>query len=105
MNEHIELDDNLKRMMQAEIENSYQVIPEHTKASLDNFVKHGLKPGGFLTRVLCNDLFGAYAQADAYNIKNMYAIIKYVYNKMPGVCWGSRDAMERWSEHVRSKQT
>ena len=43
-------------------------IPEHTKGALDRYVDHGLEPGGFLTAVLTNDLFGAVARADSENI-------------------------------------
>ena len=36
----------------------YQVT-EQSKESLYNYFVHGLEPGGFMTAVLCNDLYGA----------------------------------------------
>ena len=44
------------------------MIPAHTKAALDRYVNDRLLPGGFLTAVLSNDLFGAVGSADSENL-------------------------------------
>ena len=74
-------------------------IPAHTKASLDRYVNDRIMPGGFLTAVLSNDLFGAVAHADRANLEALTEIVKYVYNELPSGCWGSKDIMWRWVEN------
>ena len=74
-------------------------IPAHTKAALDRYVNDRIMPGGFLTAVLSNDLFGAVAHADRSNLEALTEIVKYVYNELPSGCWGSKDIMWRWVEN------
>lgn len=66
------------------------MISEHIKDALDRYVNHGIIPGGFLTRVLSNDLFGAIAQADSENKKALADICAYIYNELPSGAWGSK---------------
>ena len=67
------------------------MIPDYTKEALDRYVSHGIMPGGFLVKVLSNDLFGAVGQADSENLAALPEIVKYIYNRMPSSSWGSRD--------------
>ncbi len=67
------------------------MIPTHTQAALDRYVKHKIIPGGFLMAVLSNDLFGAVAQADSENLAALPEIVKYIYNNCPSNAWGSKD--------------
>ena len=71
-------------------------IPELTLGGLDRYVNNKIAPGGFLTAVLCNDLFGAFAKADNWNQAAMFDICRYIYNDLPSVCWGSKEKMEAW---------
>jgi len=75
------------------------MIPAHTLAALDRYVKHHILPGGFLTAVLSNDLFGAIARADRENKLALSEICQYIYNELPGDCWGSKDIMWKWVEN------
>ena len=75
------------------------MIPAHTLAALDRYVKHRVLPGGFLTAVLSNDLFGAIARADKENKLALSEICQYIYNELPGDCWGSKDIMWKWVEN------
>lgn len=90
------IDREFQELMRQDIDNKSQVIPDLTRESLELYVSHGIMPGGFLRALLCNDLFEAYARADAFNIANMYAIVKYVFNKMPRGSWGSADNVRDW---------
>lgn len=74
-------------------------IPEHTLAALNRYVEHRLMPGGFLTRVLCNDLFGAVAHADSENRAALADICQYIYNRIPGDAWGSQETVWKWLEN------
>ena len=74
------------------------MIPEHTQAALDRYVNHRIAPGGFLTKVLCNDLFGAVGQADSANRAALPEIVVYIYNELPANCWGSQEIVWRWLE-------
>jgi len=75
------------------------MITQHTQAALDRYVNHRILPGGFLTAVLSNDLFGAVGRADKENLAALGDIVKYVYNELPSGCWGSKDIMWRWVEN------
>ena len=72
------------------------MIPEHLKAALDRYVNHKIRPGSFLEAVLSNDLFDAIGRADNVSRACLFDICKYVYNELPGDCWGSREIVERW---------
>lgn len=98
------IDKELEAHRQAHEDKIKQVVPEHTKEALERYVHDGISPGGFLLSVLRNDLMGAYGRADNLNIKNMFAIVKYVYNDIPRSAHGSEEAIENWIEYVRKKK-
>jgi hypothetical protein len=74
------------------------MIPQHTLAALDRYINHRILPGGFLIKVLSNDLFGAVGQADRENLAALGDIVKYIYNELPGNAWGSSDLVYKWVE-------
>ena len=76
------------------------MIPAHTKAALDRYVNHKILPGGFLMKVLSNDLFGAVAQADSENAAALPEIVKYIYNQLPANAWGSQDLVYKFVENA-----
>lgn len=71
-------------------------MKDSTRETIVNYVNFGLPPGGFITAVLSNDLFGAIGRADAENLRDLHEICLFVYNKIPSECWGSRQSVERW---------
>ena len=75
-------------------------VPPHTQGALRRYVEEGYMPGGFLTAVLCNDLFGAVARADDENIQSLKDITTFVYNRMPSDSWGSAEKMRAYTEKV-----
>lgn len=74
----------------------YEHIPEHTKQSLAIYVVDRIAPGGFLTAVLENDLFLAVSRADSQNIECLPDIVKFIYNRCPMGCHGSKEAVDYW---------
>jgi len=72
------------------------MIPQTTLRALDLYVNEGITPGGFLYAVLTNDLFGAIGKADSANGAAIRDICLYIYNELPGDCWGSRDIVNKW---------
>jgi len=72
------------------------MISNHTKESLERYVNHRIQPGGFLTAVLSNDLFGAVGSADSFSRVALADICQYIYNEVPGNAWGSRDAVRNY---------
>ncbi len=74
------------------------MIPAHTKAALDRYVNHKILPGGFLMKVLSNDLFGAVGQADSENAAALPDIVRYIYNQLPANAWGSQELVYKFVE-------
>lgn len=70
--------------------------PEEIVESLKRYVEDRVKPGGFLTAVLCNDLFGAAERADKVNGTLLHNICMYIYWEIPDNCWGSKEKVEKW---------
>ncbi len=84
------------------------MIPAHTKAALDRYVNHKILPGGFLMKVLSNDLFGAVGQADSENAAALPDIVRYIYNQLPANAWGSQELVYKFVEEAfynRVKET
>lgn len=79
----------------------YNAIPETTRETIDNWVKFALPPGSFVEAVLCNDLQEAFACADDENIAALHSIVAYVYNRIPGTCWGNADRFRNWPARLR----
>lgn len=69
---------------------------QYIKESLERYVNFKIKPGGFLTAVLENDLKEAFARADHINRYRMFEIVSYCYNEIPANCWGSKKAVNDW---------
>lgn len=72
------------------------MMPTHIKESLDLYVSKRYQPGGFLTAVLENNLEKAIANADSESLESLKAICLFVYNKMPGNCYGSPARVAAW---------
>jgi hypothetical protein len=75
---------------------NYNDCPPHAKEAMINYLEHKWEPGGYLSAVLENDLFGAYAHADLKSLKEMDALILWVYNFAPASCWGKKGSIAGW---------
>lgn len=87
---------------------------DSTKSDIDRYVAVGCPPGDFLHAVLSNDLKESFARADEYNRDNLFSIVRYLYNEVPGLAWGSPEKVKLWlmhsgrkglSEHYMQKET
>lgn len=72
-------------------------IPHHMYEPMINYVLYGVNPGSFLTAVLSNDLKQAVSRADTINRYCLPDYIKFLYNHVPALCWGSPEAVENWT--------
>jgi len=71
-------------------------IPDRMMGGIRRYVDHGIKPGSFLTAVICNDFVRACGTADDENLRNLPAYADYFYNEVPGNVWGSKEKMDAW---------
>lgn len=73
--------------------------------SLENYLMHGLEPGGFLTAVLANDLFRAVDRADYWNKTNIHNIVIEIQRVMPILSYGSYDTVNKWVVNANDRRT
>ena len=66
------------------------------KEGIDRYVNHRIPTGAFLEAVLSNDLKGAFGRADEDNRRDLFEIVSYCYNEIPGDCWGSPERVSAW---------
>lgn len=71
--------------------------PEHNREGMERYIEHGIEPGDFLLAVLSNDLIGAFGKADHINMVNVQNIARWLFNNAPPSCFGSPEAVARWS--------
>lgn len=71
-------------------------IPAHLRPGLARYLLDGVLPGGFLCRVLSNDLFGAAISADAKSFAALGDIAKFLEVYMPSAPFGSTAALHQW---------
>ena len=83
------------------------VIPDHTKEALDSYFLKGYEPGGFLTSVLTNNLYGAVTSADIANRHAIYEIVKWLTTDpiVPIHSWGTKDHVSNWLDDVGGIRT
>ena len=74
----------------------YRDAPVHILDSINAYVEHGQRPGGFLAAVLQNNLTGALRSADDASRRGLDDIILYIWNEVPATCWGSTAKVEAW---------
>jgi len=81
---------------------SYDRISQYVKNALDEWGKTGHPVGGFLSAVLSNNLSEAVGRADLENLWAIPAIVAYLYNEVPGACWGSPAKVKAWPKLVKN---
>lgn len=74
------------------------IIPEHMYYDLKMYIERRVAVGGFLSKVLENDLVGAMGRADNENMANLPAYANFLYNHAPDTCWGSPEKVKAWLE-------
>jgi len=71
-------------------------IPEHVRGGLLRYASEHVQTGDFLRAVISNDLREAVARADDENMRNIPAIVNWLYWEAPSECWGSPEKYQEW---------
>jgi hypothetical protein len=71
-------------------------IPAYMRPGLLRYIEHGIEPGDFLTAILSNDLFGAFAAVERDGHRRVRDYLQFLYNDAPAGCWGSAERFEAW---------
>lgn len=71
-------------------------LPEHMQEGALSYVMEGIKPGGFLTAVLENNLVRSYERADWVNTASMGEWAQWLYNSCPMPAWGGEHEVKDW---------
>ena len=104
-NSEVKVNWDFDRMKFVEIEDGedmkseYDNIPDAILLAINNHVLRGQHCGHFVTAVLSNDLIEAVNRADDECQKCLRSIVRYLYNRCPGGCWGSKKKMEEWRKN------
>jgi len=64
--------------------------------SFDRYVLVGCPTGDFLRACLEDSLSRACERADMMNQGRILTIVRYIYNRIPRVSWGSKEAVDAW---------
>lgn len=73
----------------------YSTLPEHMRDGARRYIENGVKPGAFLTAVLCNDLWTASLQAGD-DVTSFRPLALFLSNEAPADCWGSITKVAAW---------
>ena len=79
----------------------YGEAPVHILDSINAYVEHRRRPGGFLTAVLEDSLTGALRAADDASRRGLDDIMLYLWNEVPADCWGSPEKVAAWLTPIR----
>jgi hypothetical protein len=74
----------------------YSVLPEHMHDGMRLYIEDGIRPGGFLYLILCNDFVHALGHADPINTARIVDFAKFLWQDAPLPCWGSREKVAVW---------
>jgi len=80
-------------------------IPDEAGETIKLYVEHGIKPGSFLTAIICNDLQAAFAQADQTNAELIPAYVMYFHWEVPARITGSPRRMNNWIQRNEQLDT
>lgn len=73
--------------------------------SIENYLMHGVPPGGFLGAVLVGDLFLAASRADHWNKPRLAEIALAIYHSMPPYSFGRAEIVRSWLDDVNGVRT
>ena len=61
----------------------YSEIPPHMQDAIRRYVCDGREVGNFLRAVICNDLIGAFGNADSVNLPLIGLYVSWFYDRCP----------------------
>jgi hypothetical protein len=65
---------------------------------INNYIKYGCVPGGFLSAIISDSLSGAVLHADDNNLRSLVVYAVWFYNFAPRECYGSKKKMRAWEK-------
>lgn len=71
-------------------------IPPRLLEALRRYGTDHVPVGSFLTACLENRFVQAICEADPESLAGIRGVALFLYNAMPGGCWGSKDAVKNW---------
>lgn len=71
-------------------------IPQELIEGLILYRDEIIKPGGYLTAILENNLFDAVGKGDTVNLLVLKELCVYIYHELPGDIWGSKEIVEKY---------
>jgi hypothetical protein len=86
-------------------EYSRDMVPSHAQESIENYLMHGWKPGGFMSAMFAGDLFTAAGSGDQANGPAMQGIARWIMHSAPNGSWGSYEVIENWVKDVGNIRT
>ena len=72
--------------------------PPFVKDSLERYWEQRVPTGGFLRAVLENKLFEAFGRADLDDQRDMFHIVKWIWNNLPTNIYGSPENVKKHLE-------
>tara|TARA_R110002072_G_scaffold104813_1_gene229428 strand:- start:57 stop:407 length:351 start_codon:yes stop_codon:yes gene_type:complete len=79
---------------------NFKLHNSYLDPSVENYIMHGLPPGGFLTAVLAGDYEAAAECADAWNQLNLPHIMHRIEIGLPSQSIGSYEAINNWLNDI-----
>jgi hypothetical protein len=79
-----------------EFYHNWDLRNKYLAQTLEHYVMRGFEPGGFVTSMLANDLFGAVAKADHWNKPAIAQIAQEIEKNVPTTAYGSYEAFQAW---------
>lgn len=75
----------------------YRSLPLETLEALDRYLMHAIDPGHALRAVLLDSLRETFARGDEQFMAHLPVLVRYLFNRVPMLAWGSRGNVEAWS--------
>lgn len=71
-------------------------LPSRMWGGMKRYLEYGIEPGDFLMGVLESHLLRCVQHADDENQMLLVEYTKFLYNCVPGNCWGSVERVSDW---------
>lgn len=79
------------------------VVPTHLQSGLLRWVEEGIRPGGFLSAVLSNDLLSAASRGDELSLVGLPVLCRFLATHAPAGSFGSPKAFANWPEFIAAQ--
>ncbi len=74
----------------------YEIIDEKVLDGLCRYAVDGIRPGGFLSAMLENNLSETLRRADFETFAVLRELMTFVHQELPASCWGSPTKVAAW---------